>query len=71
MKWRCKAKPEPVVTWYRENTIVKESTKIFIKSSTTEEDLYELLLEIKVILIFELHLYAFYLALFTIHAYYM
>lgn len=48
MKCRCKSKPEPVVTWYREKEVVKESSKIKIKSSSAEEDIYELVLEIKV-----------------------
>lgn len=48
MKCRCKAKPAPVVTWYRGQEVVKESSKISIKSSSTEEDIYELVLEIKV-----------------------
>lgn len=48
MKCRCKAKPAPVVTWYRGTTVVEESEKIAIKSSSTEEDIYELVLEIKV-----------------------
>lgn len=47
MKCKCKSKPAPVVTWYRGQTVVKESTKITIKSSMIEEDIYELLLEIK------------------------
>lgn len=48
MKCRCKAKPAAVVTWYRGTTVVTESEKIAIKSSSTEEDIYELVLEIKV-----------------------
>lgn len=48
MKCRCKAKPAAVVTWYRGTTVVSESEKIAIKSSSTEEDIYELVLEIKV-----------------------
>lgn len=48
MKCRCKAKPAPVVTWYRGTTVISESEKIAIKSSSTEEDIYELVLEIKV-----------------------
>lgn len=49
MKCRCKAKPEPIVTWYRGQNVVKETTgKITIKSSAEkEEDIYELILEIK------------------------
>lgn len=48
MKCRCKSKPAPVVTWYREKDVVEETSRIKIKSSTTEEDIYELVLEIKV-----------------------
>lgn len=47
MKCRCKSKPAPVVTWYRGTEVVQESAKIAIKSSSTEEDIYELILEIK------------------------
>lgn len=47
MKCRCKSKPAPVVTWYRAAEVVQESEKIAIKSSSTEEDIYELVLEIK------------------------
>lgn len=50
MKCRCKANPGPVVTWYRGQDVVKESGKISIKSSSTEENIYDLVLEIKVIL---------------------
>lgn len=48
MKCRCKSKPAPVVTWYREKDVVQETSKIKIKSTSTEEDIYELVLEIKV-----------------------
>lgn len=48
MLCRCKSKPAPVVTWFREKDVVKETSKIKIKSSSTEEDIYELVLEIKV-----------------------
>lgn len=47
MKCKCKAKPEPEVTWFRGQHKVSESTKIVIKSSKVEEDIYELTLEIK------------------------
>lgn len=47
MKCRCKSKPAPEVTWYRGQEVVTESSKIAIKSSSTEEDIYELVLEIK------------------------
>lgn len=48
MKCKCKAKPKPEVTWFRGATVVKESSKITIRSSGVEEDVYELTLEIKV-----------------------
>ena len=48
MRCKCKANPKPVVTWYRGTTLVKETTKIKIKTLDKEEDVYELLLEIKV-----------------------
>lgn len=47
MKCKCKAKPEPIVTWYRGQTVVEENHKIKIKSSSIEENIYELILEIK------------------------
>lgn len=46
MKCKCKAKPEPVVTWYRGQTAVKESSKIKIISSCVEENIYELIMQI-------------------------
>jgi len=48
MRCKCKAKPKPAVTWYRGTTIVKESSKITMRTVDKEEDTYELLLEIKV-----------------------
>ncbi|XP_059218729.1 twitchin isoform X21 [Stomoxys calcitrans] len=47
MKCRCKAKPEPTVTWYRGKEVVNKSKKIEIKTSAIGEDAYELTLEIK------------------------
>lgn len=44
MRCVCKAKPAPEVVWYRGTTLVKESSKISIKSKTIEEDVYELVL---------------------------
>lgn len=52
MKCRCKAKPEPAVTWHRGQEIIKETKKIKIKSTSVGEDLYELTLEIKVTFFF-------------------
>lgn len=48
MKCRCKAKPEPTVTWYRDKEVVNKSKKIAIKTLAIGEDSYELTLEIKV-----------------------
>jgi Immunoglobulin I-set domain len=47
MKCKCKAKPEPVVTWYRGTKVVKESSKITIRTTNLEEDIFELTMEIK------------------------
>lgn len=47
MKCKCKAKPKPDVTWFRGTTVVKETSKIKIKSAEAGEDTYELSLEIK------------------------
>lgn len=52
MKCKCKANPKPEVTWYRGTNVVKESSKISITTKTVEEDIYELIMEIKVILYF-------------------
>lgn len=49
MKCKCKANPKPEVTWFRGTNVVKESSKISIKTKTVEEDVYELIMEIKVI----------------------
>lgn len=49
MKCKCKANPKPEVTWFRGTNVVKESSKISIKTKTVEEDIYELIMEIKVI----------------------
>jgi len=48
MKCKCKANPKPEVTWFRGTNVVKESSKISIKTKTVEEDIYELIMEIKV-----------------------
>lgn len=48
MKCKCKANPKPEVTWFRGANVVKESSKISIKTKTVEEDVYELIMEIKV-----------------------
>lgn len=48
MKCKCKANPKPDVTWFRGTNVVKESSKISIKTKTVEEDVYELIMEIKV-----------------------
>lgn len=47
MKCKCKAKPAPEVTWFRGQHKVEESSKISIKSSSVEEDIYELTLDIQ------------------------
>lgn len=47
MKCICKAKPKPVVTWYRGSTVVSESSKIKIETVSKQEDKYELSLQIK------------------------
>lgn len=48
MKCKCKANPKPEVTWFRGSSVVKESSKISIRTKTVEEDVYELIMEIKV-----------------------
>lgn len=48
MSCKCKAKPKPNVTWFRGTNVVKESSKISIKTIDVQEDVYELILEIKV-----------------------
>jgi len=49
MKCKCKANPKPEVTWFRGTNVVKESSKISIKCNMIEEDIYELIMEIKVL----------------------
>lgn len=44
MRCVCKAKPAAEVTWYRGTTAIKASSKIAIKTSKLEEDIYELIL---------------------------
>nr|XP_037877238.1 muscle M-line assembly protein unc-89-like isoform X3 [Bombyx mori] len=44
MRCVCKAKPAAEVSWYRGTTVIKASSKIEIKSSKIEEDVYELFL---------------------------
>ena len=48
MKCKCRAKPAPVVTWFKDSTQVTESSRFKMKCITVEEDVYELVLEIKV-----------------------
>ena len=48
MKCKCRAKPAPVVTWYKDTTQVKESARIKFKTVPMENDTYELVMEIKV-----------------------
>lgn len=50
MRCKCKAKPKPDVTWFRGTTVVQESSKISMTVIDVEENVYELVLEIKVIL---------------------
>lgn len=48
MKCKCRAKPAPVVTWFKESTQVTESSRFKMKCTAIESDVYELVLEIKV-----------------------
>ena len=57
MKCKCRAKPEPEVTWFRGNTVIQQSSKISINASTVQEDVYELTLEIKVCTLFFLNFF--------------
>lgn len=67
MKCKCRAKPKPEVTWYRGTTVVKESSKIKIKSKDAEEDVYELILEIKVRPFYIIFLSFFYFVFYSIY----
>ena len=49
MKCKCQAKPAPVVTWFKDQTQVKESSRIKMKCTPLDNDFYELVLELKVI----------------------
>lgn len=44
MRCVCKAKPAAEVVWYKGATVIKESSKIQVKSTVLEEDTYELVL---------------------------
>lgn len=48
MKCKCKAKPRPIITWYRGTTVVKESSKIKMTTVDLGEDTYEIIMEIQV-----------------------
>lgn len=48
MKCKCRAKPAPTVTWFKETSQVTESSRIKMKCTSLENDTYELVLEIKV-----------------------
>lgn len=54
MKCKCKAKPKPTITWYRGTTLVKESSKIKMKIIELGEDVYEIVLEIQVIMLLQM-----------------
>merc|ERR1712071_688717 len=47
MKCKCQAKPAPVVTWFKDQTQVKESSRIKMKCTPLDNDFYELVLELK------------------------
>lgn len=49
MKCKCKASPQPTVTWYKEKTtVIRESTRFIIRTVEIEKDIWELILQIKV-----------------------
>lgn len=48
MKCKCRAKPKPDITWFRTNNVIKESSKISLKCTDVQEDIYEITLELKV-----------------------
>lgn len=48
MKCKCRAKPPPIVTWFKDSTQVNESSRFKMKCNPIEGDVYELVLEIKV-----------------------
>lgn len=48
MKCKCRAKPAPVVTWFKDSTQVSESARFKMKCTSLEGDIYELVLQIKV-----------------------
>jgi len=47
MRCRCKANPEPQVTWFRGATQLSASGRLTMKSVKVDEDVYDLILEIK------------------------
>ena len=48
MKCKCRAKPAPVVTWFKDVTQVQESSRFKFKCTALENDTYELVLDVKV-----------------------
>jgi hypothetical protein len=48
MKCKCRAKPQPDVTWFRGTNVIKESAKISLDCQNVQEDIYELTLQLKV-----------------------
>lgn len=48
MKCKCRAKPAPIVTWFKDSAQVNESSRFKMKCIPLESDTYELVLEIKV-----------------------
>lgn len=47
MRCRCKANPKPEVTWFRGTTQVKESSRVAMKIKDVDDDIFDLILEIK------------------------
>lgn len=47
MRCRCKANPKPEVTWFRGTTQVNESSRIAMKIKDVDDDIFDLILEIK------------------------
>lgn len=48
MKCKCKAKPSPTVTWFKDTAKVKEGGRFKMTSNHIDDETHEIILEIKV-----------------------